>query len=71
MNKGKKLTYGPNQRGYFEKSPSKIRSYSKVDYTPLPNNLTDPIVSNNISYMEFDYTYNGGEDIWGEDYLDE
>lgn len=71
MSKGKRVVYGPNQRGYFEKMPSKIKSYSKVDYTFLPTPENDPIVSNNISNMEFDYTYNGGEDIYVEDYLDE
>ncbi|MGY0373108.1 hypothetical protein [Clostridium sp. JNZ J1-5] len=71
MTKKKRMVYGPNQRGYFEIDPPKMRSYSKVDYTPLPNPIQDSIVTNNIAYSEFDYTYNGEEDIWGEDYWDD
>jgi len=57
--------YGPNERDFLEAEPREIKAYSLEDYTILPNNIEDPIVSNNISYQEFDYTYNGGEDILG------
>ncbi len=62
MNK-RKPSYAPNQRDYFEKEPQKIKSYSAKDSTVLPDPVTDPIVANNISNAEFDYTYNGGEQI--------
>lgn len=60
-----KKVYGPNQRDFLEVDPKEVKAYSLEDYTLLPDNIQDPIVSNNISYMEFDYTYNGGEDLLG------
>lgn len=50
--------YLPKERDYMEQEPSKIRSYSEdgKTYTKLPDPVEDPIVSNNISNMEFDYT---------------
>nr|WP_066827631.1 hypothetical protein [Clostridium tepidiprofundi] len=49
--------YGPKERNFFEEKTSPIKSYSKNDFATLPNHVTDPIVSNNISNAEFDYTY--------------
>jgi hypothetical protein len=62
VSKGR-TTYGPNEREYLEAKPKIIKAHSKYDYTLLPDNVTDPIVCNNISNVEFDYTYNGGDDI--------
>lgn len=56
-----KSGYAPNKRGYFEQSPRKIKAYSAKDYTLLPDPVTDDIVSNNISNVEFDYTYDRGD----------
>lgn len=55
--------YGPNERDFFDDSLKPIKSYSLEDYVILPNHVTDPIVTNNISSAEFDYTYNGGSDL--------
>lgn len=55
--------YAPHQRNFLDQEPREIRSYSKKDSTKLPDPVSDPIVSMNISNVEFDYTYNGGEDI--------
>lgn len=55
--------YGPHERGYLEEKPKIIKAHSEVDYTELPDPVRDPIVSNDISNAEFDYTYNGGDDI--------
>ncbi|MGH4118285.1 hypothetical protein [Clostridium sp.] len=65
MPKKKVHTYAPHERDFFDIEPREIRSYSetKDDYTILPDPVTDPIVSNNISYVEFDYTYNGGQEF--------
>lgn len=54
----KREVYLPHERGYLEEEPKKIKSYSSSgkDYTELPDPVRDPIVSNNISYNEFDYT---------------
>lgn len=51
--------YGPKVRDYLEVAPREIKAYSETpnDYSILPDNVQDPIVSNNISNMEFDYTY--------------
>ncbi|MHC1684127.1 MAG: hypothetical protein AB6733_14425 [Clostridiaceae bacterium] len=48
--------YLPNERGYFNQEPSVIRSYSENDSIILPDPVSDPIVVNNIAWMEFDYT---------------
>lgn len=61
----KPKAYGPNKRDYLEVEPKEVKAYSLRDYTNLPDNVRDPIVANNISYMEFDYTYNNGEDLLG------
>lgn len=55
--------YAPHQRDFYEREPRKIKTYSKKDSTDLPDPVTDPIVAMNISNAEFDYTYNGGDDI--------
>lgn len=51
-----KKPYLPNERGYFDQEPQIIKSYSEKDCTILPDPVTDPIVSNNIAWLEFDYT---------------
>lgn len=58
MNTHTKTTpYLPNERDFKEPSIEDLRSYSPSgDFTNLPNPFTDPIVSNNISTSEFDYT---------------
>lgn len=62
-----KKVYGPHERGYLELKPKIIKAYdSKHGYTLLPDPVRDPIVTNDISYSEFDYTYNGGDDILGK-----
>ncbi len=57
-----KKPYLPHERGYFEQKPKIIKSYSQSDYTKLPDPVRDPIVSNNISCVEFDYTSKDLED---------
>ncbi|MBK1813080.1 hypothetical protein JHL18_20880 [Clostridium sp. YIM B02505] len=54
----KNKTYLPNDRDWYSPEGHDLISLSKTGntYTKLPNPKTDPIVSNNISYMEFDYT---------------
>lgn len=56
-------SYAPNQRDYFEQQPRKSKANSTKDPTLFPDPVTDPIVSNNIATAEFDYTYDGGEQI--------
>lgn len=58
-----KPRYAPNERSYFSQHPRKIKSYSAKDYILLPDPVTDNIVANNISNVEFDYTYNRGDQI--------
>jgi len=58
-----KAGYAPNARGYFEQKPQKRKAYSAKDFTLLPDPVTDDIVANNISNVEFDYTYDRGEQI--------
>lgn len=62
--KKKKIPYGPNKRDYLEQEPKEVVSCSEKDCAKLTDNVTDNIICNNISYQEFDYTYNGGEDIY-------
>jgi len=59
--KKSKIGYGPKSRGFFEQKPRLYKAYSKKDYTLLPDPVRDPIVSNNISNVEFDYTYDRGD----------
>jgi len=63
MSKRESKIYAPYQRDFYEVQPSEIRSYSEKDYTVLPDPVTDPIVAMNISNVEFDYTYYGGEEM--------
>ena len=53
----KNKPYLPNLRSWYETSEESLISKSPegID-TILPNPAEDPIVVNNISYMEFDYT---------------
>ena len=53
----KNKPYFPNLRSWDEPSEESLISKSPegID-TILPNPAEDPIVVNNISYMEFDYT---------------
>lgn len=49
--------YLPNERSWYEAPEEKLISKSPegID-TILPDPVDDPIVVNNIAYMEFDYT---------------
>ena len=67
MTKKEIKMYAPHQREFYDREPSEIRSYSEKDSTILPDPVTDPIVSMNISNVEFDYTYYGGEELLDED----
>ena len=53
----KNKPYLPSLRSWYEPSEQSLISKSPegID-TILPNPAEDPIVVNNISYMEFDYT---------------
>lgn len=57
-----KKIYLPNERGYFDQEPRIIKTFSKEDYTTLPDPVTDPTVCNNIAWLEFDYTSPAEED---------
>jgi len=63
MSKQELKMYAPHERNFYELEPKDIRSYSETDSTMLPDPVTDPIVAMNISNVEFDYTYNGGNEI--------
>ena len=63
MTKNETKVYAPHERDFYELEPSDIRSYSENDSTMLPDPVRDPIVAMNISNVEFDYTYNGGEEF--------
>ncbi|WP_286904943.1 hypothetical protein [Clostridium sp. UBA1652] len=53
----KNKIYLPNDRDFYEPDEHDLKSYSpNGEYTILPDPTKDPIVSNNISWMEFDYT---------------
>jgi hypothetical protein len=58
MDKNKDKLYAPKERGYLEQNPQNLKSYSKKDYTIMPDTVQDPIVSQNIAWGEFDYTSN-------------
>lgn len=52
-----KKPYPPNMRDDYAPDESDLMSYSpNGDFTLLPDPTIDPIVCNNISYAEFDYT---------------
>jgi len=55
--------YGPTERDFLDASTKPIKAYSLEDYVLLPNHVVDPIVANNISNAEFDYTYNEESDL--------
>jgi len=59
--KKSRVGYAPNNRGYFDKKPRLYKAFSAKDYTLLPDPVRDPIVSSNISNVEFDYTYDRGD----------
>ena len=61
--KNQEKVYAPHERDFYELEEKEIRSYSEKDSTMLPNPVSDPIVAMNISNVEFDYTYNGGQEI--------
>lgn len=53
----KKTPYLPKVRTSYHPTENEIRSYSpNGESTMLPNPANDPIVANNISGQEFDYT---------------
>ena len=54
---GNKKPYLPRERSWYKPDREALisRSPEGID-SILPNPVEDPIVSNNISYMEFDYT---------------
>lgn len=56
--KKNKTPYLPDQRDFLEPDEHSLRSYSKAgsSYSPLPDYTLDPIVAQNISNVEFDYT---------------
>ena len=62
-----KKTYLPKERNYLEQNPKIIKAMSPTGktYSKLPDNVRDPIVSNNIACPEFNYTSNelGEDDI--------
>lgn len=62
MKEKKKGIYLPKERDFFEQEPSDIRSHSQKDSTKLPDPVENDIVANNISNVEFDYTYGGLDD---------
>jgi len=63
MSEKETKAYPPHERDFYELEPTDIRSYSETDSTMLPDPVTDPIVAMNISNVEFDYTYDGGNEI--------
>lgn len=49
--------YLPDERtGYHPNDEDLVSKAPNGDITPIPNPATDPIVCNNISWPEFDYT---------------
>ena len=50
-------TYAPKMRTDYSPSDESVESATGVDFpVNMPNPAVDPIVSNNISNAEFDYT---------------
>lgn len=64
MSKDDKKVYLPKEREFMEQEPSDIVACSEdgKSCTKLPDPVKDPIVSNNISNMEFDYTDDSKDD---------
>ncbi|APH13352.1 hypothetical protein NPD5_2548 [Clostridium sporogenes] len=62
-----KKPYIPKERDYLEQNPKIIKTMSLTGktYSKLPDNVRDPVVSNNIACPEFNYTSNelGEDDI--------
>lgn len=57
VNENYKGVYLPNERDNYHPHDENLKSTApNGDVTPLPNPATDPIVCNNIAWMEFDYT---------------
>ena len=50
-----KKFYGPKIR-ISSKTSRSIKNFNKLNRTNIPNPKTNPIVVNNISTSEFDYT---------------
>jgi hypothetical protein len=61
LNKTNYFIYGPKERGYLDASHQTILACSIHDCVLLPDPFDDPIVTNDISTSEFDYTFNGGD----------
>ncbi len=52
-----KHAYPPHMRTNYHPSDESVESATGVDFPiNMPNPVEDPIVANNISNMEFDYT---------------
>ncbi len=53
-----KNSYLPEQRTGYAPEPHTLISHGKIEgpSSPLPSTVEDPIVVNNISNAEFDYT---------------
>lgn len=51
--------YAPEERFQFELPAKRIKAYSPSmkTYSELPDPVRDPIVCNDISSAEFDYTF--------------
>lgn len=62
MDKKSNKPYLPDERGYFEQKPMRIKAYSEKDYTELPDPVRNPVTCNNIAWQEFDYTSKDLED---------
>ena len=58
-NQNKDKSYGPSMRNYLDAPLDNKISFSKdkESYSLLPDNVEDDIITNNISNVEFDYTY--------------
>lgn len=59
--------YGPHLRDYFDAEPKTIKAKSENDFSLMPDPVQDPIVSNNIAYQYFDYTYSDVLDVTQDD----
>lgn len=64
VNKDYKGVYLPNERDdYHPNDENLISTAPNGDVTPLPNPATDPIVCNNIAWLEFDYTQSMADEM--------
>ena len=66
--KNKPTNYLPEHRTGYAPEPHSLISHGKIEEpsSPLPSTVEDPIVVNNISNAEFDYTEQL-DSYWGED----